>query len=103
MARLEHKETKIENADGKKVDLYIPRKCSVTGALITPTDHASVQISIAEVDDNGNVTGTSTTFAICGRVRAQGNSDSALNCLATDAGLLDNVVHGVALEQETEQ
>ena len=54
--------------------------------LITSKDHASVQISIADVDANGKALGTSTMFAVCGQVRAMGESDDSLNRLATKAG-----------------
>jgi hypothetical protein len=54
--------------------------------LITSKDHASVQISIADVDSNGRALPTSTTFALCGQVRSQGESDDAMNRLATRAG-----------------
>ena len=88
----------MQNLDGKKVDLYIPRKCSATNRLITPKDHASVQISIGQVDETGCYTGENISFAICGPIRVKGESDSALNALATDAGLLQNVVHGATAE-----
>jgi hypothetical protein len=54
--------------------------------LITSKDHASVQIAIADVDANGRALSTSTTFALCGQVRSQGESDDSLNRLATKAG-----------------
>jgi hypothetical protein len=54
--------------------------------LITSKDHASVQISIADVDANGRAMNTSTTFALCGQVRSQGESDDSVNRLATKAG-----------------
>ncbi|GLB35010.1 putative 2OG-Fe(II) oxygenase superfamily protein [Lyophyllum shimeji] len=81
----------MENDAGVLVDLYVPRKCSATNRLITSKDHASVQISIADVDANGRALSTSTTFALCGQVRSQGESDDSLNRLATQAGLLRNV------------
>ncbi|KAK0450801.1 probable 40s ribosomal protein s21 [Armillaria ostoyae] len=81
----------MENDQGALVDLYVPRKCAATNRLITSKDHASVQINIADVDANGRALGTSTTFALCGQVRSQGESDDALNRLATQAGLLKNV------------
>ncbi|KAJ3573957.1 hypothetical protein NP233_g2082 [Leucocoprinus birnbaumii] len=84
------KSTRI-NVNGILVDLYVPRKCAATNRLITSKDHASVQISIADVDANGRALSTSTTFAICGQVRSQGESDDSLNRLATKAGLLRNV------------
>ncbi len=54
--------------------------------LITSKDHASVQISIADVGADGRALPTSTTFAVCGQVRSQGESDDSLNRLATRAG-----------------
>ncbi|KAI3610407.1 40s ribosomal protein s21 [Moniliophthora roreri] len=101
----------MENDQGVLVDLYVPRKCSATSAsywipverstskrrnnyadrLITSKDHASVQIAIADVDANGRALNTTTTFALCGQVRSQGESDDSLNRLATKAGLLRNV------------
>ena len=41
----------MQNDKGEIVDLYIPRKCSATNALITSKDHASVQIEIADVSE----------------------------------------------------
>ncbi|KDR81555.1 hypothetical protein GALMADRAFT_89623 [Galerina marginata CBS 339.88] len=82
---------KMENDAGVLVDLYVPRKCSATNRLITSKDHASVQISIADVDANGRALNTTTTFALCGQVRSQGESDDSINRLATKAGLLRNV------------
>ncbi|KAG6856297.1 hypothetical protein H0H87_005710 [Tephrocybe sp. NHM501043] len=76
---------------GVLVDLYVPRKCSATNRLITSKDHASVQISIVDVDANGIALNTSTSFALCGQVRSQGESDDSINRLATKAGLLRNV------------
>ncbi|KAG8803169.1 40S ribosomal protein S21 [Serendipita sp. 398] len=102
----------MENDQGVLVDLYVPRKCSATGGfgafwvmdlgnndgyyfiigrLITSKDHASVQISVADVDSEGKALSTSTTFALCGQVRADGESDDSINRLATKAGLLKNV------------
>ncbi|KZT09481.1 40S ribosomal protein S21 [Laetiporus sulphureus 93-53] len=81
----------MENDQGVLVDLYVPRKCSATNRLITANDHASVQISICDVDSEGRALPTSTAFALCGPVRAMGESDDSLNRLATNAGLLKNV------------
>lgn len=44
---------------------------SATNRLITSKDHASVQINIGHVDENGIYTGQFSTFALCGFVRAQ--------------------------------
>ncbi|KAJ6538564.1 ribosomal protein S21e [Mycena latifolia] len=81
----------MENDQGVLVDLYVPRKCSATNRLITSKDHASVQINVVDVDSNGRALNTSTTFALCGQVRSQGESDDSINRLATKAGLLRNV------------
>ena len=54
--------------------------------LITSKDHASVQINVVDVDADGKALSTSTAFALCGQVRAQGESDDSLNRLATKAG-----------------
>ncbi|KAJ7044574.1 ribosomal protein S21e [Mycena alexandri] len=81
----------MENDQGVLVDLYVPRKCAATNRLITSKDHASVQINIVDVDSNGRALNTSTTFALCGQVRSQGESDDSINRLATKAGLLRNV------------
>jgi Ribosomal protein S21e len=45
-----------------------------------------VQVVIADVDANGRALSTSTSFALSGQVRAQGEGDDSLNRLATKAG-----------------
>jgi len=54
--------------------------------LIIAKDHASVQISIADVDAEGKMLPTSTSFALSGQVRADGEGDDSINRLATKAG-----------------
>ncbi|XAR61316.1 hypothetical protein NMG60_11034974 [Bertholletia excelsa] len=71
----------MQNEEGKNMDLYIPRKCSATNRLITAKDHASVQINVGHLDENGIYIGQCSTFALCGFVRAQGDADSALDRL----------------------
>ena len=78
----------IRNDEGKVVDLYIPRKCSATNKIINPKDHASVQINVLDVDENGVALNTNTTFALSGRVRATGTSDACLNRLLHEKGVL---------------
>jgi len=78
----------MQNDQGQVVDLYVPRKCSATNRLITAKDHASIQLSVAEVDDEGKMTGSSVTYAFSGSVRQNGDSDDSLNRLATQDGLL---------------
>ncbi|CAL5014017.1 unnamed protein product [Urochloa decumbens] len=43
----------MQNEEGKTVDLYVSRKCSATNRIITAKDHASVQINIGHLDENG--------------------------------------------------
>lgn len=76
------------------VSSYIPRKCSATNRIIKANDHASVQISIGKVDDNGRYTGENQVYALCGFVRARGEGDDSLNRLAQRDGLLKNVWGG---------
>lgn len=53
-----------------------------------------MQISIAKVDENGRHSGENQTYALCGFVRAMGESDDALNRLAQKDGFLKNVWSG---------
>jgi small subunit ribosomal protein S21e len=44
--------------------------------LITAKDHASVQITVADVDADGKaIKGQGTVIALCGQVRSQGEAD----------------------------
>ncbi|PHH87020.1 hypothetical protein CDD83_9414 [Cordyceps sp. RAO-2017] len=82
----------MENDRGEIVDLYVPRKCSATNRIIKAKDHGSVQISVAQVDENGRVIpGDNVVYALCGFVRAMGESDDAMNRLAQRDGLLKSV------------
>ncbi|KAL2104682.1 hypothetical protein VUR80DRAFT_9860 [Thermomyces stellatus] len=82
----------MENDKGEIVDLYVPRKCSATNRIIKAKDHSSVQISIAKVDENGRaIPGENQVYALCGFVRAMGESDDSLNRLAQRDGFLKNV------------
>jgi hypothetical protein len=57
-----------------------------------------VQVVIADVDANGRALSTSTSFALSGQVRAQGEGDDSLNRLATKAGRkLDVILRVVTL------
>ena len=79
----------MQNDEGKIVDLYIPRKCSATNRLITAKDHASVQIEIAQVDENGKMTGAKNTIiALAGFMRQRGEADACLNRLFAERDLL---------------
>jgi small subunit ribosomal protein S21e len=62
---------------------------SATGRIIPAKDHASVQINVGNVDENGKYTGTYTPYALCGLVRSVGEADDSLNRLATKDGYLE--------------
>jgi len=81
----------MENEKGEIVDLYVPRKCSATNRIIKAKDHASVQISVGKVDENGRYTGENQVYALCGFVRSRAESDDALNRLAQKDGFLKSV------------
>ncbi|KAJ5234941.1 uncharacterized protein N7469_004109 [Penicillium citrinum] len=68
-----------------------PRKCSATNRIIKANDHASVQLSVGKVDENGRYTGENETYALCGFIRARGESDDSFNRLAQKDGYLKNV------------
>ncbi|TKY72610.1 40S ribosomal protein S21-2 [Spatholobus suberectus] len=61
----------MQNEEGQITELYIPRKCSATNRLITAKDHASVQVNVGHLDENGVYNGHFSTFALCGFIRAQ--------------------------------
>ena len=64
---------------------------SATNRLIPPKDHASVQLSIGEVDSEGRYTGKSIAFALSGAVRFASEADNSLCRLATEQGILKSV------------
>ena len=51
---------------------------SATNAIIAAKDHASVQISVADVDEEGRMTGGFKTYAFCGKVRGMVRSDAII-------------------------
>lgn len=72
---------------GELVDLYVPRKCAATGRLVEAKDHASVQIGVCDVDENGKmIPGKTTNIPIVGAVRHQGESDDSLNRIMQEKG-----------------
>ena len=81
----------MQDESGNLVDVLVPRKCDATNRLIPPHDHASVQFRIAKVNEEGLPTGEFETITFCGYLRTLGESDNALNRIATEKGLLENV------------
>jgi len=67
--------------------MYSANTGAATNRLITAKDHASVQINIADVDEEGRmVRGKNTVYALSGYVRSLGEADDSLNMLATQDG-----------------
>ncbi|KAK4528816.1 hypothetical protein GAYE_SCF65G6763 [Galdieria yellowstonensis] len=81
----------MQNVQKKIVDLYVPRKCAASNRIITAKDHASVQLTVAQVDAQGRVTGETTTFALSGFIRTKGLSDAAVNRICEEKGLLNDL------------
>ena len=76
------------NEERKIVDLYIPRKCHATNSLITAYDHASVQIEIGEINEQGKYNGKKKTVDLAGLMRQRGEADACLNRLFGEMGLI---------------
>ena len=83
----------MQNDEGVKVDLYIPRKCSATNRLIEAGDHASVQINVPILDEQGvMIKGEYQPYVIGGFLRERGLSDHEFNILLQKDGYLEKVV-----------
>ena len=57
------------------------RCSSSSGRIIGAKDHASVQISVADVNESGTVTGTSKSYAICGFIRSLVRMNATHACM----------------------
>ena len=69
--------TFLENGTHCENGLCLMRS-SWTNRIIAAKDHASVQIDVARVNEEGLFTGESDTFALAGYIRGQGEADMAL-------------------------
>ncbi|XP_043468083.1 40S ribosomal protein S21 [Leptopilina heterotoma] len=79
----------MENDAGELVDLYCPRKCSASNSIIHAKDHASIQITLADVDpETGRMSDTFKMYAICGQIRRMGESDDCIGRLSKTDGIL---------------
>merc|ERR1712108_126684 len=92
ISRVSSRTYRIKNLNKKMSDAlnqgFNARKCSASGKLIAAKDHASIQLNVAEVDENGRITGSNVTYAICGNLRKMGESDDAINRLAKSHGII---------------
>ncbi|KAI9469184.1 ribosomal protein S21e, partial [Coemansia mojavensis] len=64
---------------------------SDTNRLISTKGHASVQISIADVNEEGVVAGSVKTYAVSGIIHDRDESDNSIDRLATQDGHPQNV------------
>ncbi|XP_044586245.1 40S ribosomal protein S21 [Cotesia glomerata] len=79
----------MENDQKEFVDLYWPRKCSSSNRIIHAKDHASIQLTLADVDPiTGRMTDTHKMYAICGSIRRMGESDDCIVRLAKKDGII---------------
>ncbi|ONH73743.1 hypothetical protein BOH78_2991 [Pichia kudriavzevii] len=68
------------------------RPCSATNRVIKAKDHASVQIAVANVDEEGRaIPDSNTLYALSGFIRSRGEADDQINRLAQQDGLIHNV------------
>ncbi|GMM52394.1 ribosomal 40S subunit protein S21B [Starmerella bacillaris] len=82
----------MQNDSGKNVELFVPRKCSATGRLVKPKDHASTQINVAKLDEEGHIIPDEVfTYVLSGFIRQKGEADDSLNRLAQADGIIKNV------------
>ncbi|KAI6233060.1 40S ribosomal protein S21 [Aphelenchoides fujianensis] len=81
---------KMENDQNEIVDLYVPRKCSSSSRIISAKDHGAIQIDFVDVDPATGrlIPGKVTRYAICGALRAMGESDDCLLRLAQRDGII---------------
>merc|ERR1712080_419362 len=67
---------------------YVPRKCSATKKLVPAYESGAIQISVGLTNDQGLYNGEAYSFVISGAVRSRGESDTALNHLFHEKGVL---------------
>lgn len=58
--------------------MFERRNCSFTKRPIASCDKSSVQITLADIDEIGRLSGSITTYDVSGVVRKNGLSDSYL-------------------------
>ncbi len=73
------------------VDCSVSPISSATNRIIGADDHGSVQINVGHVNADGVYMGEFSTFAFCGMIRQMGESDAALNRLASEKSLMKNI------------
>ena len=89
MSHLRNQREGTYNDKGELVDLYIPRKCAATNKIIHAKDKSSVQLNIAEVDEEtGRATGKKIIYGLSGFVRSIGRANAEVENLLTRDGVM---------------
>merc|ERR1712216_814475 len=70
---------------------YTPRKCAWTNRVITAKDHASIQLNIGHLNENGVFTKQFTPIALSGYIRAKAEGDAAINSIAFHNGVMKDI------------
>ena len=60
---------------------YVPRNCANSGKIIGPKDYTSVQIALANIEDEKIYSGSYGIYAFSGKIRKNGKADSSINVL----------------------
>ncbi|XP_043836943.1 40S ribosomal protein S21-like [Dromiciops gliroides] len=79
----------MQNNAGEFMDMYVPRKCSMSNRIIGAQDHAPIQMYVAEANKvTGRFNGQFKTYAICGAIHKMGVSDYSFLRLAKNDGIV---------------
>jgi small subunit ribosomal protein S21e len=77
------------NQENKMTDIYLPRKCDYTDRIITSKDHASIQLAISDLNQDGTINLSKTNLVtISGFVRSTGEGDMALTRVLNENKLI---------------
>lgn len=58
--------------------MFERRICSLTKKPIASSDRAAIQLTLAELDQDGQITGKVSIYDVCGSVRKSGLADSLI-------------------------
>ncbi|XP_052597406.1 40S ribosomal protein S21-like [Peromyscus californicus insignis] len=79
----------MQNDASEFVDLYVPRKCSMSNCIIGAEDHASIPMNVAQVDRvTGRCNAQLKTYALCGAIQRMGESDDSILWLTKTDGIV---------------
>ena len=83
----------MQDADGRVVDLYVPRRCQETNRILDAKDSASIQLNISteglSLPNKKDNYSNQLTLILSGFVRNKGLSDAALNRFLHKKGIIN--------------